>query len=428
MGDSTNKEKLDAAFHHIQANQHAIAIPIIQDVLLSDRNDPEAWWLLALAYGKIDLERSEKALLQLLELRPNSEKAQKTLAKVRARLKTSAPGPDAPSRLIALPQPSSAPIRPDAPTPKNGIPVVRVDPVPESVSPMIVEPAQTQPWMLDTAEMRKVPEVIPQPGEVSDNKVSVGNAVGSSLATFGLSAAGGAYAGATLLVGEVILGYVLLALHQALFVNIANDGFDLFTFLFVIILALIASPVLVIVGPIAGVIGGVMGFIAGAALGLVGTITSLASLLVDRSVAYFVSPLVCAGIAVYLYHNHAFEGTLQVTFGVTILAYLNYAVMAVFGLAVGFFSIPVPDKELEQQAAELEAEQEAEKALGYVSYDEPKSNPLAAPWKLYRGVLGYSVEVGGNVWGSSSKSIEKSIRKNERDREWLKLKRELERR
>lgn len=427
MGDSTNKEKLDAAFHHIQANQPAIAIPIIQDVLLSDRNDPEAWWLLAIAYSKIDLERSEKALLQLLELRPNSEKAQNALAKIRARRQSSSPTSAAPQNLIVLPQPSHTPIRPDAPTPITGIPLVRVDPISEPVVSASIEPAETPSWMMETSETAQVAELATQPDAVLDDKVSISNAIGSALATFGLSAVGGAYGGATILVGEVILGYVLMALHQAIIVN-AKDGLDLFTFLFVIILALIASPILVVAGPIAGVVGGVMGFIAGAALGLIGAATSLAALLVNRGLAYIVSPLVCGGIAVYLYHNHAFEGTLGITSGVTILAYLNYAVIALFGLAVGFFSVPVPDKELDEMQAKMEAEQEAEKALGYVSSDEPKSNPLAAPWKLYRGVLGFSADVGGSVWESSSKSIEKSIRKNERDREWLKIKRQLERR
>lgn len=427
MGDSTNKEKLDAAFHHIQANQPAIAIPIIQDVLLSDRNDPEAWWLLAIAYSKIDLERSEKALLQLLELRPNSEKAQNALAKIRARRQSTSHTSAAPQNLIVLPQPSQTPTRSDAPTPIKGIPVVRVDPISEPVLSAPIKPTETPSWMMDTSETAQVVELVTQSGEIPDDKISVTNAIGNGLATFGMAAVGGAYAGATILVGEVILGYVLMALHQAIFVN-AKDGLDLFTFLFVIILALIASPVLVIFAPIAGVAGGVLGFIAGAALGLVGSVTSLAALLVNRNLAYIVSPLVCGAIAVYLYHNHAFEGTLGVTFGVTILAYLNYAVMAIFGLAVGFFSIPVPDKELEEMDAKMEAEREAEKASGFVAYDEPKSNPLTAPWKLYRGVLGFSADVGGSVWESGSKSIEKSIRKNERDREWLKIKRELERR
>lgn len=427
MADSTNKEKLDAAFHHIQANQPAIAIPIIQDVLLNDRNDPEAWWLLAIAYSKIDLERSEKALIQLLELRPNSEKAQNSLAKIRARRQSPSPTSAAPENLIVLPQPSHTPIRPDAPTPIKGIPIVRVDPLSEPALQAPVEPAQTPSWMMDTSETAKVSELATQSDEIQDDKVSISNAIGNGLATFGMAAAGGAYAGATILVGEVILGYVLMALHQAIFVN-AKDGLDLFTFLFVIILALIFSPILVVVGPIAGVIGGVMGFIAGAALGLVGAATSLAALLVNRGLAYIVSPLVCGGIAVYLYHNHAFKGTLDVTSGVTILAYLNYVVMALFGLAVGFFSIPVPDKELEEMHAKMEAEREAERASGFVSYDEPKSNPLTAPWKLYRGVLGFSADVGGGFWESGSKSIEKSIRKNERDREWLKIKRQLERR
>jgi hypothetical protein len=81
-------DQLRQAYELIRQGQQQEAIIILQSVLQTDRNNPDAWWLLANAES--DPRKQETALKEVLRLRPNDQRAQKMLGRVQAEL-SSAP-------------------------------------------------------------------------------------------------------------------------------------------------------------------------------------------------------------------------------------------------------------------------------------------------------------------------------------------------
>jgi hypothetical protein len=78
----TKRQKLQQAYNLIKANQRREAGELLVELLKTDRDNADAWWLLANASTKPD--QREKALSQVLRLRPGDDRAQKMLEKLRA--------------------------------------------------------------------------------------------------------------------------------------------------------------------------------------------------------------------------------------------------------------------------------------------------------------------------------------------------------
>lgn len=79
MSDQS-RQQLKRAYEMIKAGQKKEASQLLVDMLKADRNNADAWWLLANATPK--KENAQQALEQVLRLRPNDENARKLLAKL----------------------------------------------------------------------------------------------------------------------------------------------------------------------------------------------------------------------------------------------------------------------------------------------------------------------------------------------------------
>lgn len=109
------RAQLVQAYNWIKEGKKAEAEALLIRILGNDEKNADAWWLLANALT--DPAEQAEALDQLLELRPNDEKAQKMLA--RLRLTPPTPPPPAP-RPAAPPPPPTRPASPPPPPARAG--------------------------------------------------------------------------------------------------------------------------------------------------------------------------------------------------------------------------------------------------------------------------------------------------------------------
>jgi hypothetical protein len=99
------------AYNWIKEGKKAEAEALLIRILGNDERNADAWWLLANALT--DPAEQAEALDQLLELRPNDEKAQKMLSRLRL---TPPPAPTPPARPIQA-SPAARPASPPPPAP-----------------------------------------------------------------------------------------------------------------------------------------------------------------------------------------------------------------------------------------------------------------------------------------------------------------------
>jgi hypothetical protein len=88
---SNTNQQLQQAYEYIRTGQKQQAVQILVPLLKTDKDNANAWWLLANAVDNRDQAR--QALENVLRLRPNDEKAQKMLEK----FKPAPPPPPAPA-------------------------------------------------------------------------------------------------------------------------------------------------------------------------------------------------------------------------------------------------------------------------------------------------------------------------------------------
>jgi hypothetical protein len=81
MSDPT-RAQLQEAYQLIKSGKKQDAVQLLQTVLLMDRNNPDAWWLLANASD--DPAEQREALETVLRLRPTHEQAQQKLNSLKA--------------------------------------------------------------------------------------------------------------------------------------------------------------------------------------------------------------------------------------------------------------------------------------------------------------------------------------------------------
>ena len=74
----TPRQQLETAYQHLKAGDKAAAVAILKPMVRADRDNADAWWLLANALDDPDKQR--KALFRALDLRPDHAKAQQMLA------------------------------------------------------------------------------------------------------------------------------------------------------------------------------------------------------------------------------------------------------------------------------------------------------------------------------------------------------------
>ena len=77
MAENT-RDQLQVAYQHLKSGEKAQAVTLLKPIVRADRDNADAWWLLANALEDPDKQR--KALHHALDLRPDHAKAEQMLA------------------------------------------------------------------------------------------------------------------------------------------------------------------------------------------------------------------------------------------------------------------------------------------------------------------------------------------------------------